>query len=211
MRPKLEARLDPDEFARYYWLKAELVDFCRRHGLRGGGKVEVTNRIENFLRGGASEAAPAGPTARRKKRPARRKSTGRSEQASSREGRAGADEITLDAVIPISYRSNERHRAFFRKVIGRHFRFNVPFMNWMKENAGRTYRAAVQEWQRLDSLRKQGKGPPISAQFEYNQYTRDFFAANPGASRAEAIRCWKHKRSLPGHNRYEDADLSILR
>lgn len=32
---------------------------------------------------------------------------------------------------------------------------------------------------------------------------RDFFADNQGKSLEQAIKCWKYKKQLPGHNRYE--------
>lgn len=211
VRPKLDRQLDADVFANYYWLKAELIDFCRRHGLpRGGGKLELSARIQSYLKGEINPGVSTKPAAPRKKRSSPNTSARKPVSKGTQAELAAAGPIALEDAIPASYRSDERHRAFFQSVIGKRFRFNVPFMNWMKQNAGKTYRAAVQEWQRLESLRKQGKQPAIAPQFEYNQYTRDFFAANPGASREEALRCWQHKRSLPGHNRYEDEDRRIL-
>ena len=45
---------------------------------------------------------------------------------------------------------------------------------------------------------------------EYNTYIRDFFEDNQGRSLDEAITCWKYKKSLQGHNRYEKSDLVAL-
>ena len=50
----------------------------------------------------------------------------------------------------------------------------------------------------------------IDKQFEYNTYIRDFFDDNPGRTLDDAIRCWKYKKSLKGHNRYEREDLGAL-
>ena len=50
----------------------------------------------------------------------------------------------------------------------------------------------------------------IDKQFEYNTYIRDFFEDNQGRSLEEAITCWKYKKSLQGHNRYEKSDLVVL-
>ena len=47
----------------------------------------------------------------------------------------------------------------------------------------------------------------IWPQFEYNQYVRDFFADNKGASLADAIKCWHWKKLQPGSHRYERSDL----
>ena len=57
--------------------------------------------------------------------------------------------------------------------------------------------------------KKKGK-TAIDKQFEYNTYIRDFFSDNKGKTLEEAIICWKYKKSLMGHNRYERADLIAL-
>lgn len=49
-RPKLDKNLDGKTFREFYYLKEELVDFCRRYGLpTSGGKLEITERIAHFL------------------------------------------------------------------------------------------------------------------------------------------------------------------
>ena len=50
----------------------------------------------------------------------------------------------------------------------------------------------------------------IGRQVEYNAYIRDLFASNPDMTLKDAIRRWKYKRGLPGHNRYEESDLVAL-
>ena len=57
--------------------------------------------------------------------------------------------------------------------------------------------------------KKKGK-TTIDKQFEYNTYIRDFFEDNQGRDLEEAITCWKYKKSLQGHNRYEKSDLVAL-
>ena len=42
------------------------------------------------------------------------------------------------------------------------------------------------------------------------QWIRDFFEENGDKSLEEAIKCWKYKKSLKGHNRYESSDLEAL-
>ena len=51
----------------------------------------------------------------------------------------------------------------------------------------------------------------IDKQFEYNTYIRDFFCNNKEKKLDQAIQCWKYKKSLKGHNRYEKEDLAILK
>lgn len=49
-RPKLDKNLDGKTFREFYYLKEELVGFCRRYGLpTSGGKLEITERIAHFL------------------------------------------------------------------------------------------------------------------------------------------------------------------
>ena len=57
--------------------------------------------------------------------------------------------------------------------------------------------------------KKHGK-TEIGKKFEYNTYIRDFFADNEGKTLDDAIKCWKYKKSIQGHNRYEASDLIAL-
>ena len=190
MRPKLDKHTKADTFIDFYWLKEELYSFCKSYSLpTSGSKDDLTQRIYEFLKTG-------------KVVPAMKKKIINKQAINS--------PLSLDAKIPEGYKNDERHRAFFKSEIGEHFKFNVPFMNWMKENSGRTYKEAIAEWNRINSEKKQGKKIQISSQFQYNQYTRDFFDANPKAKRDDAIKCWKYKKSLPGHNKYEEGDLVAL-
>ena len=49
-RPSLTRELDSTVFRSFYYLKEELVSFCRENGLPvSGGKPELTERIAGFL------------------------------------------------------------------------------------------------------------------------------------------------------------------
>lgn len=49
-RPNLNIKLDSKTFKKYYYLKEELIDFCRKNNLQTiGEKLELTERIANFL------------------------------------------------------------------------------------------------------------------------------------------------------------------
>ncbi len=49
-RPILSTNLDSETFRSYYYLKEELVGFCRDNGMpTSGGKIELTDRIAYFL------------------------------------------------------------------------------------------------------------------------------------------------------------------
>ncbi|MBN1183529.1 MAG: hypothetical protein JXB49_14665 [Bacteroidales bacterium] len=186
----MDKNTNAEEFVNFYWLKDELLTFCKYYALQtSGSKDDLTQRIYKYLKTGK-----AGIASKRKNTKKQKVST----------------PLSLDAKIPDEYKNDERHRIFFKSEIGEHFKFNVPFMNWMKENSGKTYKEAVEEWNRIVSEKKQGKKTKIPSQFQYNQYTRDFFNANPEAKRDDAIKCWKYKKSLPGHNKYEKEDLVAL-
>lgn len=56
-RPNLDTPLDNNIFPSYYYLKSELVAFCKANNLpTSGGKIEITERISHYLNTG--ETAP---------------------------------------------------------------------------------------------------------------------------------------------------------
>ena len=188
-RPELTTALSGSSFAKWYWLKEELAGFCRANNIpSSGSKIELTNRIIEFLDSGEVKAEV----------PCKKRKTSNT-----------VSEITLDSVIEDNFVCSEKHRAFFKEQIGSSFSFNVAFQKWLKSNSGKTYSDAIEAYKEIKKNSKNGR-KNIDRQFEYNTYVRDFFEHNKGLSLDDAIRCWKHKKSLPGHNRYEDSDLEIL-
>ena len=186
-RPILDKKLDEKTFRNFYYLKAELVDFCKTNGLPStGGKIELTDRIARYLNTG--EILPSISIHRQK---------------------AAGGIITEDTVIESNFVCSEKHRAFFEDKIGKNFSFNVAFQKWLKSNAGKTYKQAIEAYQDI-IVEKKSKTTVIDKQFEYNTYIRAFFADNPGKALNQAIICWKYKKVLPGHNRYEKSDLAAL-
>ena len=188
-RPALDRQLDSKTFRDYYYLKEELTAFCRENALPvSGGKQELTERIAAFLETGQIPLKiKTGPAKR--KRP--------------------DTEITPDSIIEPGFVCSEKHRAFFKAHIGKGFSFCVDFQKWLKANSGKTYREAIAAYHTITDEKKSCR-TAIDRQFEYNTYIRDFFADNAGKTLEDAIRCWKYKKSLPGHNRYEESDLSAL-
>ena len=104
-RPELNKELDANTFRKFYYLKEELVEFCRiNHLPTSGGKIELTERIACFLETGKIE-----------------KTTTKGRRASN------IGEISEETVIESGFVCSEKHRAFFREKIGKGFSFNVIF------------------------------------------------------------------------------------
>lgn len=186
-RPILNMNIDKITFRNYYYLKEELVDFCRTVGLpTSGGKIEITDRISSYLDTG--EILISKPSVRCK---------------------TNIYDITENTQIELNFICSEKHRAFFKEKIGKSFSFNIVFQKWLKANRGETYKEAIAAYYQIIAEKKKGI-TVIGKQFEYNAYIRLFFIDNSEKSLEEAIICWKYKKSLQGHNRYEKSDLIVL-
>ena len=186
-RPELTKGTDANAFRNFYYLKEELVQFCRKNSLpTSGSKQELTERIAHFLETGSVLSS-----------------------STQRKASVTVGDITESTVIESNIVCSEKHRAFFKGKIGKSFSFNVAFQKWLKSNAGKTYADAIEAYYQILEEKKTGR-TVIDKQFEYNTYIRDFFADNQGKSLDDAIRCWKYKKSLSGHNRYEKSDLVVL-
>lgn len=186
-RPELNKDLDSKTFRDFYYLKEELVDFCRKCGLpTSGGKIEITDRVAYFL------------------------DTGKVlNNSAAKRNRTAISSIDENTEIESDFVCSEKHRVFFKERIGESFTFNVAFQKWLKTNSGKTYMEAIEAYYQILKDKKKGK-TKIDRQFEYNTYIRDFFEDNKGKSLDDAIKCWKYKKQLQGHNRYERADLIVI-
>ena len=184
--PKLTRNLKPEEFKEYYFLKEELKDFCRSEGLKvGGSKEDLEKRVVHYLATGEELKEPK-------------------VRQSSKET---VTEISLDSKLGENFKCSEDKRAFFENEIGSGFKFKVKFQKWLKANPEKTYRDAVAAYHEIQNSDEKTE---IGKQFQYNRYIRDFFKNNGDKSLDDAIKCWKYKKSLKGHNKYEDSDLKVL-
>jgi len=185
MRPKLTKHTSIQSFKNYYWLKTELQILCRENGISvTGSKQEIADRIEVFLKTGEIES------------PIRKQNVKRNIQL--------LEELSLDTVITENHRCSQSVRAFFKTVIP-NFHFSTYIQNYFKNNTGKTYRDVVDAWYEEEERKKAPTyTKKIAPQFEYNQFTRDFFAdpKNRGKSRTDAIEAWNKIKKLPGSNRY---------
>ncbi|MEL6972550.1 MAG: DUF6434 domain-containing protein [Bacteroidota bacterium] len=191
-RPDIYDIKSGKELQRWYWLKAELVAHCQALEIPyTGSKLTITERLAHFL--------DTGKIAQPKRWRA---------QSSFNWARA---ELQPDTMITDSYRNGPNVRRFFSEHIGPRFRFNIAFMQWMKTNVGKTLADAVDAWEAIEQEQKTaGFKSKIPASNQYNQYLRDFFAANPKRSMKEARKCWAKKTEGPAPHRYDVADLLFL-
>ena len=183
---EINRNLKPDEFKDYYFLKEELKDFCRSEGLKvSGSKQDLENRIIHYLSTGEELV----------------------EDSIKKYPNETLSEISLDSKLGENFKCSEDKREFFEKEIGKGFKFKVKFQKWLKANPDKTYRDAIAVYYEIQNSKEKTK---IGKQFQYNQYIRDFFENNADKSLDDAIKRWNYKKSLKGHNRYEESDLVIL-
>ena len=188
-RPILDKKINTKDFNDFYWLKSELMNFCREIGISSsGGKIEIANRISDYLETGkitkkASTKKPKLPKA--------------------------TQPITNETVIGIEYRTYKEKKVFLKSVIGNKFHFTINLLDYFKKNTGkRTYGDLIKEWYKEQELKKDPNFvKEIAPQFEYNTYIRDFMKDNPNKTRNDAIKYWKIKKSKPGNNKYSKRDL----
>ena len=183
-RIKLCKEMSSKDFLDYYYLKEEMVIFCKQEGLKTNGqKGDLKKRIAHYL------------------------DTGEKLELQIEKKVKDVDVFTLDTKIELPFTFSEKKRAFFKEYLGDNFSFKVSFQKWVKANEGKTYQDAIDNYPKVIAQKTQ----TIDKQFEYNTYIRDFFADNKGYFLKEAVVCWKYKKSRLGHNRYEKEDLKCLK
>ncbi len=64
------------------------------------------------------------------------------------------DPITWRTPITETYRHTARVRRFFKAECGPHFKFDRPFMAWIKAARGRTMGDAAEEWLRRQARKR---------------------------------------------------------
>lgn len=187
--------LSGDEFRRWYWTKAELVEIARELGLRTGGtKFLLVDRIAASLDGVELTE------------PARHRPTSRFDWS--------REDLTPDTPLTDSYRNTDNVRRFLQANTRHPFRFSIDFMAWTKANVGATLRDAAVFADELFEAKRDGRHvQAIPAGNQWNAYLRAFMADNPDRSAADARACWAAVRSRPsetGRHEYDPSDLSAL-
>jgi hypothetical protein len=192
-RPILDKNISLTDFNDFYWLKEELITFCKDNYIPStGGKIEIADRIRSFI--------STGEVTLNKAKTVKKKSS----------FNWSTEKLTVSTTITDNYKNGDNVRSFFIQEIGTHFSFNVIFMNWIKQNIGKTLGDAVNEWNKINELKKdKNYVSEIAPQFEYNRYMRAFLADNPNLSSKDAMKHWKLKRAKRGTNEYERTDLEM--
>jgi hypothetical protein len=172
-RPDLNGKTSPEAFRVCYWLKRELVAFCRQYGLpTSGSKAVLSRRIEVFLETGKVERVREAP------RP-------KSEMP---------EQFTRDTVIGPGWRCSQSLRAFFEREIGPRFHFDGVMRGFIKrDGVGKTLQDAIDAWH--EQRRNPRVEKEIAPQFEYNRHIREFFKENEGATLQEAIAAWEEEKA----------------
>jgi len=187
-RPFLTKNTTLKDFKDFYWLKKELVDFCKKNLLPTSGSKEVlTERIVEFLKTGE---------------------VSRVQKVSSKKDSLV---LALNAKLTTNYSNGEEVRAFFKKHIGKRFKFTVGLMKFCRENPEKTFSDAIKFWLNEQEEKKDPRYKKvIGKQFEYNQYIHDFMTDNRNLPLQDAIICWKEKKAQRGNNVYSKEDLQFL-
>lgn len=185
LKPKLTKEISLPNFKNHYWLKVELIKFCQANELSTvGSKQELVHRIEAFITTGCKINLKINQldTFRDSQQP-----------------------IKVDTLVR-NYKNDAATRRFFVEQIGKHFRFNAflrQFTNKHNISAGLTYGDLVKGWLAEESKKKDPHyKSDIDKQFEYNQFTRDFFANEKGKTQLDVIQAWNILKTLPGEKTY---------
>lgn len=191
-RPPISGFSSGAELKRWYWRKTELVAEARRLGLKtGGAKFTVLERIAHFLDTGEGDVLSA------TSRPIR----------STFDWHGAA--LTDATVITDNYRNTQNVRRYFKTAVGDGFKFTIALMDWMRENEGKTLADACAAY---TALKAEPSKTRIKAHNQFNQYTRDFLADNPGASMDDVRQAWARKVQQPsddGRHVYARTDLAL--
>lgn len=197
-RPDIRSITDGAGLRKWYWRKAELVDRARELHLKTtASKFELLDRIAHFLGTGTVIEQP------QKRKSFKLKFNWHIEA------------LTPETIITDSYKNTQNIRRFFKSHIGDAFKFNIQFMEWMRENTGATLTEACSAYQEIvNEMKTPGFQSTIKNHNQFNQYTRDFLSDNPDMDMADVRRIWAAKIARPssnGRHIYHPDDLQLLK
>lgn len=183
MKAILNKELSSEEFIEHYYLKNELIDFCKEEGLdTSGNKSDLIIRIVNYL----NTSNNLNNTR------INDKSSVLSDTSTKTFDKIGnntdeVNEFFEDKIDSISYKKHNNPNKFKYNILN---------------GVDHVYRGIK------DMLKNTRTA--IGKQYQYDSYIRAFFLSNPDETFENAVQCWKYKKSLKGSRKYEDSDLVAL-
>jgi SAP domain-containing new25/Domain of unknown function (DUF6434) len=170
-RPALNLVISESEFLRWYWLKEELISFCRENALViSGSKPELTSRIAAHLSGA--------------KQP---------DRVSVKRNAKMPEKFTPNTVIEPGWRCGPKLGEYFRQIFGKKFRFNAAIRNYIHTQVGCTLEDAAHCY--AASIAPDAPKQEIIPQNQYNRHMREYYEQNPHATREQVLSAWWEKRS----------------
>ena len=180
------------EFDNWFWHKEELDEFCKLLGIPfNTRKNELRRRIIEFLETGMVTFQTPKPT-------------------SSFDWKK--ESLSLETVITDSVVFGKNLRTFMKQQVGTKFSFTAAFMDWVRNNEGKTLADAVLYWQELSTKTQSGFRFDMSDFNVMNKYLDDFLGDNPTLKREDGMKCWQKKKYYPapkGLVKYHSEDLLL--
>lgn len=172
-RPLLTKNLPSDVFLDHYWLKTELVSFCREQGIPvQGAKATLTEHIAEYLSTGITKS-----------------------HRTIRKPKAIMPEsFTLESIIEPGWRCTSQLRDFFQQHLGPSFRFNAVMRHYIHNSSGSQLSDAIVAYRKNTKDLTLREIPP---QFEYNRFTREFSKKYPHATKEQLLTAWREYRDTP--------------
>lgn len=194
MRPLIDQIKNGDELKSWYWLKEELIVFCKQLGISSrGSKFEIQERLAIFIDTGEIERSVT--------------KTHISKFNWSKE------KLNEETVITDNVSFGPNFRGFMKEKLGSKFSCTSEFMSWVKNNSGKTLADAINYWKLLEERKKDPNfRRKIASHNMYNQYMRDFMDAFPKKSIEDAKLAWSIKKTLPakeGFVKFHPNDLHL--
>ena len=175
-----------DDLQDFYWLKIDLISFCKKNNLSSqGGKLDLIARIKTyFLTGCKTDFQLI-------------KKTG---------GIKDSAKLISKNTIVKNYNNDIGTRKFFVDQLGEKFKFNAYLRQFTDKNnitPNMTYSDLVEGCILFESKKKSPDAENIiPEQFEYNQFIKDYFQHECDATLKTAISAWKNVSSKKGENTY---------
>lgn len=189
-KPKLDRNISLDDYLNYYWLKKDLVKFCKDIGINSDGwKLEIHERIVEYLTNHVIL---------------------KKEETKTRQKSTEIQELKLDMKVTKSFKRNPQTTAFFKSIDSR-FRYSVRLNQYIRNNIGKiTYQDIMDQWYEEYELKKKGiKTTPALPQCEYNQFVKDYMEDNKNRNFKDAVAAWNFKKSMRGDNIYHREELPL--